>query len=521
MWIPALLYEPHDLEGQVPVAMHVNGHDGTGKAADYKQIRSINLAKRGMLVLNVEWIGMGQLRGDDFVHYRMNQLDLCGTSGLAPFYLSMSRGLDLLLSHEHADPERVSVSGLSGGGWQTITISSLDTRVTLSNPVAGYSSFITRGDVTSDLGDSEQTPSDLGTVVDYATLTAIRAPRPTLLTYNLKDNCCFASGHALPPLLDAARPIYEMYGRPEALAFHINEDPGTHNFERDNREALYRMIGEHFYQGSEFDPVEIECAAEVKTADELHVPLPDAGSAGFNTLARQLLASVPVEPAGDDPAGRRERLRALTRMPELSVTAAELAAAETHGPCQVNFWKLRLGDDWTVPAVEFIPENAAAAAVIVADGGRAAAATQVQELIQSGRRVVALDPFYFGESKIAERDFLYGLLVAAVGERPLGIQAGQIAAVSRWLATEQEAGPVAVIAVGRRTGLGALVATATEQDAIASMELYQPFSSLKQIVEENLQIPDGPELFCFGLLQEFDIPQMQVLIEPRPVTIHE
>ena len=34
-----------------------------GKAADYKQIRCINLAKRGMLALNVEWLGMGQLRG--------------------------------------------------------------------------------------------------------------------------------------------------------------------------------------------------------------------------------------------------------------------------------------------------------------------------------------------------------------------------------------------------------------------------------------------------------------------------
>lgn len=521
MWIPALLYEPKELDGRVPVAMHVNGHDGNGKAADYKQIRSINLAKRGMIVLNVEWLGMGQLRGDDFVHYRMNQLDLCGTSGLAPFYLSMSRGLDILLAHEHADPDRVSVSGLSGGGWQTITISSLDTRVTLSNPVAGYSSFITRGDVTSDLGDSEQTPSDLATVVDYATLTAIRAPRPTLLTNNLKDQCCFASGHALPPLLDAARPVYEMYGKPECLQFHINEDPGTHNFERDNREALYRMIGEHFYPAEEFNPVEIECAAEVKTAEELNVPLPDAGSAGFNTLARQLLSGVPVEPSTADPARRRERLKTLVRAPDLAVTDAELVSAETIGMLQVNHWKLRLADVWTVPAVEFTPESAEGAALIVADGGRTAAATQVEQLLKSGRRVLSVDPFYFGESKIAERDFLYGLLVAAVGERPLGIQAGQIAAISRWLAEEQQTGPVVVIAVGRRTGLGALVGAALETEAISGLALHQPFHSLKQIVEENLQIPDGPEMFCFGLLGEFDIPQIQALVEPRDVTVHE
>ncbi len=52
-----------------------------------------------MLALNVEWLGMGQLRQEGFTHYRMNQLDLCGTSGLAPFYLAMQKGLDILLSH--------------------------------------------------------------------------------------------------------------------------------------------------------------------------------------------------------------------------------------------------------------------------------------------------------------------------------------------------------------------------------------------------------------------------------------
>ncbi len=519
MWVPALLYEPKELDGLVPVVMNVNGHDGNGKAADYKQIRCINQAKRGMLALNVEWLGMGQLRGDDFVHYRMNQLDLCGTSGLAPFYLAMSRGLDVLLSHEHADPDRVAVAGLSGGGWQTIFITSLDTRVTLSNPVAGYSSFITRGDVTSDLGDSEQTPSDLATVVDYATLTAIRAPRPTLLTYNIKDQCCFASGHALPPLLDASRPVYQMYGKLENLAHHINEDPGTHNFERDNREALYRMFAEHFYPQQDFDPVEIECADEVKTADELNVPL-DHGSAGFNTLARQLLDQLPADTTGTNAVARRARLAELVSSHDLAVTEAELADATTMGDTQVNRWKLHIGDSWTVPAVEFIPANPAGTTVVVADGGRAAAAAQIEALVASGQRVLAVDPFYFGESKITQRDFLYGLLVAAVGERPLGIQADQIAAIARWLKTEQETGPVAVVAVGRRTGLGALVASALEEEAIASLELHQPFTSLKQIVEENLQIPDGPELFCFGLLKEFDIPQIQSLVEPRKVTTH-
>src|SRR5436309_9324288 len=134
---------------------------------------------------------MGQLRSPGYTHYRMNQLDLCGTSGLAPFYLAMSRALDVLLALPGADRERVAVSGLSGGGWQTIFVSSLDPRVTLSNPVAGYSSFRTRVRFVTDLGDSEQTPCDLASVADYTHLTAMLADRAALLTFNSKDNCCF------------------------------------------------------------------------------------------------------------------------------------------------------------------------------------------------------------------------------------------------------------------------------------------------------------------------------------------
>src|SRR6478735_6638128 len=166
------------------------------------------MAKRGMIVLNVEWLGMGQLRTPGDRHAVMNQLDLCGSSGIAPFYLSMSRGLDLLLAQPNADPKRVAVSGLSGGGWQTITISGLDPRVTLSNPVAGYSSFLTRIDHFKDLGDSEQTPTDLAHHADYTHLTAMLASRTALLTYNAKDNCCFEATYALEPLRAGAAPYF-------------------------------------------------------------------------------------------------------------------------------------------------------------------------------------------------------------------------------------------------------------------------------------------------------------------------
>lgn len=164
-----------------------DGHEATGKATLHKQLRCINQVKRGIVVLNIEWFGMGQLNCPNYAHSRLNQLDLCGTSGLSPFYLAIRRGLDVLLAHPHADPERVAVSGLSGGGWQTILISALDPRVTLANPVAGYSSFRTRVRHIRDLGDSEQAPCDLATLADYTVAQATPILREEKAGFQITD----------------------------------------------------------------------------------------------------------------------------------------------------------------------------------------------------------------------------------------------------------------------------------------------------------------------------------------------
>jgi hypothetical protein len=521
LWIPALLYEPEKLTGKVPVILNVNGHDGNGKAAAYKQIRCVNQAKRGMLALNVEWLGMGQLRGDGFQHYRMNQLDLCGTSGLAPFYLSMKRSLDVLLALENADPERIAVTGLSGGGWQTIFISALDTRVKLTDPVAGYSSFRTRVRHLKDLGDSEQTPCDLATVADYTHLTALMAPRATLLTYNSKDNCCFEAGYALPPLRDAALPIFKLYGKEKALRTHVNDDPGTHNYEKDNRQALYRMLGDHFYPGNK-DYSADELPAEVKTKDELAVELP-AKNADFHTLAVELMKALPRSAAlPGDKAGAakwqeagRARLRDVVRARDYTVQATK-TSSETKDDTTVTLWKLKMGDAWTVPAVELARGQPKGTTILIADAGRRSVAAQAEKLLEARERVLAVDPFYLGESKIAEKDFLFALLVSAVGDRPLGLQASQLAAVARW-AKQENKEPVTLLAVGPRTSTAALVAAGLESKALAKLELHGAHGSLKEVIEQNRTVAQLPEMFCFGLLEAFDVKQLTALAAPRLV----
>jgi dienelactone hydrolase len=605
LWIPGLLYEPKKLDGKVPVVLNVNGHDGKGKAADYKQTRCINQAKRGMIALNLEWVGMGQLRSDGFNHYKMNQLDLCGTSGLAVHYLSQKRGLDILLDHPNADSKRVAVTGLSGGGWQTIFISALDPRVTLSNPVAGYSSFITRAEYQSDLGDSEQTPSDLATVADYSLLTAMLAPHPTLLTNNAEDQCCFKASHAQPPLIAAATPIFDLYGQTAWFRTHVNHDPGTHNFEKDNRQQLYKMFGDYFYGGlqpvfvtidrdklkaygltvskvlkelgefastydnspdnyfaklrrspgageghppdlvvvlsqhfrgesvealenktiltgaqdvylkdvaicrtvpvehrdAEFSAVEIPCEDELKTAEELNVPLPE-GNLDFHQLAVRVMNSL-TEPAASNQPAAAEKLVAGHSDWDIN---AVIEKEEVQGTTTIRHRLFRIGGLWTVPATEFLPEKPDGTCVLIcSEQGREKLTEQVESQLKLSHRVIAFDPFYYGESKIPKRDFLYGLLVAATGERNLGVQASQIAAIARWVKTDRPESQVQILAVGPRTSLAALAASAVDQKSIDSLILHDSYGSLREVIEQDIAVNQAPELFVFGLLNELDI----------------
>ena len=500
MWTPGLIYAPANPMGKVPVVLNLNGHEGTGTQTPYIQARCINLAKKGMIAVNPEWLGMGQLKSDNFGHYRSNQLDLIGTSGLSVFYLQMKRALDLAVGLPNADATRVAVTGLSGGGWQTITISSLDTRVGFAMSVAGYSSYTTRAQWPQlDLGDSEQTPSDLASVADYTHLTALMSSRRLVIANNAKDNCCFRADYAPAPLIQAATPIFKLAGG--KLSYHINHGAG-HNYDADNREALYRALRETFQLN--FDPREMNVEAEIRSPDQLRPVLP-ANNEDFHTVALKLAKGLPR--AGQ---ATREKLASVVRYRALPLEALNQGADQKDAYRSVN-WKLRIDGAWTIPAVEIYSGAPLSTAIVLADEGRAAASLKIAELIAQGKRVVAIDPFYFGESKLSKRDFLFAMLIAGLGERPLGLQAGQIASVARWLAVQRKLGPVSVHAVGPRTSLGALIAAALETKAIAGHTTDGGYVSLHEILGQNLSVDKAPELFCFGLLESFDIPQIEAL----------
>jgi hypothetical protein len=284
------------------------------------------------------------------------------------------------------------------------------------------------------------------------------------------------------------------------------------------------MLRDFFVPGDEpFDPNEIPSQDEVKSEQELAVELPEKNE-DFHTLALALSRQLPRDadlPKQKQTAlpwqrAKRAELAEVVRAKQYRVDARKKETKKL-GELTAGFWQLSMDDDWTVPAVELVQGNPQKTAILVADAGRAGAAAEAVRLLESGHRVIALDVFYFGEAKISQKAYLFALLVAAVGDRPLGLQASQVAATARWAASRDDEAPVTLVATGPRSCTYALVAAALEEQSISGAELHGSLASLKEVIEKNWSVTTAPELFCFGLLERFDIKQLAALTAPRPV----
>jgi hypothetical protein len=199
---------------------------------------------------------------------------------------------------------------------------------------------------------------------------------------------------------------------------------------------------------------------------------------------------------------------------------AEQQDSFTRHDLRVTYWRLKLAEEWTIAATELTPLDAESTTIVIADRGRSQCSSTINRLLAQKQRVVAVDPFGFGESQVSQNAHLFAFMVATVGQRPLGIQAEQVAAVARWLRGRFSNMPVALVAEGPRTSLVALVAAGLEVEAIRRIDLFESLGSLKEIIDRNQLANQTPELFCFGLLQRFDVLQLAALVAPRMVGFH-
>ena len=387
----ALLYEPQAMNGKIAAILNVYGHVGPlGKAVEFEQKRDIALAKHGILSLRLDWLGFGELSGEGGDHFFAAHLDLVGVNEVGLFYLEMRRGLDYLYNHPNVDRNRLGMSGLSGGGWQTILLSSLDERVKVSVPVAGFSSLRSRVEVKDygDMGDPEQSATDLLKDADFTHLIAMMAPRPTLVAYNAEDDCCFRASIVKPLIFEGSKPFFKLYGKEDVLQWHENRDPGTHNYQLDNRLTAYRFFTQQFGLPGFAD--EDGVAPEVRSYDELLVGLPK-DNLTLLSLAQKLGGEVQRE------APRRERLREVVRYKAADIKEVWTVGITKNNGVQTRSLLFEMKNGLTANGIWLRAINAAETApvtIVLNDKGKDASANAVSDILNRGEQVLSFDPTF-------------------------------------------------------------------------------------------------------------------------------
>ncbi len=527
--IPALLYEPLGEASSLAAVLNVNGHVGPrGKAIEYKQKRCISLARQGLLALNLEWFAYGELTHPENAHWFGGHLDLVGANAMGLFYLAMRKGLDYLEQHPRADSRRLAVTGLSGGGWQTIVLSSLDERVAVAVPVAGYSALISRLERPQDIGDIEQNATDLLWGQDYSTLTAMRAPRPTLLIYNAEDDCCFRAPLVRPYVFDQIRPFFRLFGKEEHLGWHENTDPSTHNYHLDNRLQAYHFLAQHFdlAKWEQETPVD----REVQSYEELIVGLPE-NNLTLLGVARLLAARAPRESGSGSadlrqrPDIRRARLRSVVRLRGVDVEHAWALFNTKNRGVESRSYRFHFTDGLVASGLwgkAIGTSSVASTSIILSDTGKEAATSVASGRINRGEQVLLTDLILTGDAAAHPKSarsgsYRYPQLLATVGERPLGIRVSHLLALARWLEKNHGSSQVRIESRGRRSQVVALLGAALEPHFFSEIQVEEGMKSLKALLEEPVPYEQGPELFCLGLFPSFDLDVLVDLAEPTRV----
>src|SRR2546426_4747848 len=181
------------------------------------------------------------------------------------------RSLDFLLSLPEIDPNRIAITGASGGGTQTMLLAAIDPRVTLSFPAVMVSTAM-QGGCTC------ENASLLRVNTGNIEFAGLFAPKPQGMTF-ANDWTKEMSTKGIPEL----KQLYTLLGAPNNVMLKRGEH-FPHNYNAVSRSAFYGWLNRHFNLGFQ-EPV-IERDYQRLTKEEMSVwdaqhPAPKADDPDF------------------------------------------------------------------------------------------------------------------------------------------------------------------------------------------------------------------------------------------------
>ena len=239
--VPAHLYVPDKLAGPAPAILFYNGHWWPdAKTRPDFQAFCINMARLGFVVLTFDPFGQGERGISTRDHRRVETLLVAiAQQGIAEYETQCA--LQFLLSRKEVDPQRIGMTGASGGGYNTWITSALDDRIKVAVPVVGTSDFYEQIAVTRPLDwyhASEHCHFVPG-LIRYANnheFAAMVAPRPLLIIAASEDQSFPIAG--VRAVSRYSRELYASFGASDKAGFFEDTSAG-HGYQQKKREAAY------------------------------------------------------------------------------------------------------------------------------------------------------------------------------------------------------------------------------------------------------------------------------------------
>ena len=428
-YVTGNLYRPKKVDGKAPGVLCPHGHWANGRFYDAEerkaqqeiesgaekhmagaryplQARMVQLARMGCVVFHYDMVGYADSAP---IEHRAGFTDavaglwLQNAMGLQTW--NSIRALDFLLSLPEVDPERIGVTGASGGGTQTFMLGAIDPRPAVAFPAVMVSTAMQGGCVC-------ENADYLRLGINNIAIAALFAPKPLAMS-GADDWTIDIETRGLPEL----RQVYSLFGKPDLVHAKCFPQFG-HNYNQVAREMMYEWFNKHLNLGFEspireqdFEPIP---PGQLSAFDEQHPRPEDAKSADelreyLTEIARQQFEELLPTSAEQLAEYRRVVGTAARVMLDSGVPQAgeievrsEFAETPETGPPVLGGTLSRKGAGEAIPFVLRRPENFNGRVLLWIDGSGSSRLFEeghreiVRSILQTGTAVASGDVFLTG-----------------------------------------------------------------------------------------------------------------------------
>ncbi len=245
LYVTGNLYRPTSPAGKLPAVLYVCGHSGRGRDGNKTAFQDHGMwfASNGYVCLVIDTLQLGEIAGIHHGTYREGRWwwQSLGYTPAGVECWNGVRGIDYLGSRPDVDPERIAVTGISGGGAATFWIAAADERVRCAVPVSGMSDLesYVKNKVVNGHCDCMFLVNTYGW--EWTTIAALIAPRPMLFANSDNDRIFPMDGNRR--IIERLRKVYKMYGKPDLVDDFVSK--GGHDYRPDLRVAVFSWINKH------------------------------------------------------------------------------------------------------------------------------------------------------------------------------------------------------------------------------------------------------------------------------------